>query len=53
MSFSKQSKEEVVSGLHQLIKNIEPALKGSDGSVEVAEDAILHLEETDENFHKY
>ena len=46
------SKEEVLSGLHQLIKNIEPVIKGASGSLEVAEDALLHLEETDENFHK-
>ena len=46
------SKDEILAGLHQLIKNIEPAIKGAAGSLEVAEDAILHLEETDENFHK-
>nr|XP_039247521.1 protein broad-minded-like [Styela clava] len=44
--------EEVLSHLHQLVKNVEPIIKESD-SVEAAEDAILHLEETDENFHKY
>ena len=46
------SKEEFLSGLHQLIKNIQPVIKSSSGSLDVAEDAILHLEETDENFHK-
>lgn len=43
--------EEVLSSLHQLVKNVEPIIRDSD-SVEAAEDAILHLEETDENFHK-
>ena len=46
------AKEDVLSGLHQFIKIIEPTVKGASGSLEVAEDAILHLEETDENFHK-
>lgn len=44
--------DEVLSSLHQLVKNVEPIIRESD-SVEAAEDAILHLEETDENFHKY
>lgn len=43
--------DEVLSSLHHLVKNLEPIIKGSE-SAEVAEDAILHLEETDENFHK-
>lgn len=47
------SEQEFLSGLHQLIKNIEPVIKSSSGSLESAEDAILHLEETDESFHKY
>ncbi|XP_076824206.1 protein broad-minded-like [Clavelina lepadiformis] len=47
------TEEEILAGLHQLLKNVEPSIKSSPDAVDVAEDTILHLEETDENFHKY
>nr|XP_018668106.1 protein broad-minded-like [Ciona intestinalis] len=47
------AEDEVLTGLHQLLKNIEPTLKSASGSLDVAEDVLLHLEETDESFHKH
>lgn len=43
--------EGLVSCLRQLIVNCEPFLREA-GSLDQAEDALLHLEENDENFHK-
>uniref|UniRef100_H2ZAY6 Protein broad-minded n=1 Tax=Ciona savignyi TaxID=51511 RepID=H2ZAY6_CIOSA len=45
--------EEVLNGLHQLLKSVEPTLKSASGSLAAAEDVLLHLEETDESFHKH
>ena len=44
--------QELVPSLKQLIIGFGPYLRQS-GSVEQAEDSILHMEENDENFHRY
>jgi len=46
------SEKALVPGLHDLLTNIDPSLKSTINNVEVAEDVLLHLEETDETFHK-
>lgn len=46
------SEKALVPGLLDLLTNIDPSLKSTINNVEVAEDVLLHLEETDETFHK-
>ena len=43
--------EELVTSLKQLIISFSPYLKEA-GTVEQAEETLLHLEENDENFHR-
>ncbi|XP_033110986.1 protein broad-minded-like [Anneissia japonica] len=43
---------DLLPSIRQLITKIEPAIQSAD-SLEAAEDTILHLEATDENFHRY
>ena len=42
---------ELVSSLRQLLRNQEHHIREM-GSVEQAQDLLLHLEENDENFHR-
>lgn len=44
--------EELLVSLRQLIQSFEPHIREA-GSADQAEDTLLHLEENDENFHKY
>lgn len=44
--------EELIQNLKQLVISFDPHIKES-GSVEQAEETLLHLEENDENFHRY
>ncbi|KAK2192197.1 hypothetical protein NP493_37g10001 [Ridgeia piscesae] len=44
--------EELVASLKQLVISFCPYIKES-GSVEQAEDSIVHMEENNENFHRY
>ena len=46
------SVDELVQGMKQLVLGLSPYLREA-GSLEQAEDAILHMEEYDENFHRY
>lgn len=43
--------EELLVNLRQLISSFEPYIREA-GSSEQAEETLLHLEESDENFHK-
>ncbi|XP_071959186.1 protein broad-minded-like [Antedon mediterranea] len=43
---------DLLPSIRQLITKIEPAIQSAD-SLEAAEELILHLEATDENFHRY
>ena len=47
----KLEKERLDKSLKQLIVAFEPYIRDA-GSVERAEEALLHLEENDENFHR-
>ncbi|KAK2153058.1 hypothetical protein LSH36_309g01038 [Paralvinella palmiformis] len=44
--------DELVASLKQLLPSFAPHIKDA-GSVEQAEPALVHMEENDENFHKY
>ena len=44
--------DDLKRGLHELIVSWENIIREA-GSLEAAEDTLLHLEENDENFHKY
>ena len=44
--------EELVASLKQLVISFCPYIKES-GSVEQAEDSIVHMEENNENFHRF
>nr|CAB3266841.1 protein broad-minded-like [Phallusia mammillata] len=46
------SDKELLFGLHDLVSNVNSILKRTDLGSENAEDIILHLEETDDNFHR-
>ena len=51
MAGSKLSGDQLIASLKQLILNSGPMIKDA-GSQEQAEDVLLHLEESDENFHR-
>ncbi|XP_077866594.1 protein broad-minded-like [Saccoglossus kowalevskii] len=44
--------EDLLPSVRQLISKIEPTIRSA-SSVDEAEEMLLHLEETDENFHRY
>lgn len=50
--FSAEAEAELQSLLRQLLKSIKDRISGAP-SIECAEEILLHLEETDKNFHKY
>ncbi|XP_043942928.1 protein broad-minded-like [Protopterus annectens] len=50
--FSSEDEAELQSLLRQLLKSVKEKIAGAP-SVECAEEILLHLEETDENFHNY
>uniref|UniRef100_A0A4W3HU12 Protein broad-minded n=1 Tax=Callorhinchus milii TaxID=7868 RepID=A0A4W3HU12_CALMI len=50
--FSSEDEAKVQSLLRQLLKSTKERISGAP-SVECAEEILLHLEETDENFHNY
>eukprot|EP00794_Sanderia_malayensis_P005435 gene5435-6114_t len=49
---SKGSYSEYVSGLRQLLENLDPVIRQADSAAAI-EEILLNLETTDENFHKY
>lgn len=49
--FSPEDEAELQSLLRQLLKSVKERISGAP-SVECAEEILLHLEETDKNFHK-
>ncbi|CAH1269946.1 TBC1D32 [Branchiostoma lanceolatum] len=44
--------QDVLPALRQMMKNLEPNIRAS-GSMDAAEDLMLHLEERDPSFHRY
>uniref|UniRef100_A0A4W5NJV8 Protein broad-minded n=1 Tax=Hucho hucho TaxID=62062 RepID=A0A4W5NJV8_9TELE len=50
--FSAEAEAELQSLLRQLLKSIKDRISGAP-SIECAEEILLHLEETDKNFHNY
>lgn len=50
--FSAEDEAELQSLLKQLLKSTKERISGAP-SVECAEEILLHLEETDKNFHKW
>ncbi len=44
--------EELVASLRQLVISFRPYIREA-GSAEQAEEALLHMEEINENFHRY
>uniref|UniRef100_A0A4W4ESN2 Protein broad-minded n=1 Tax=Electrophorus electricus TaxID=8005 RepID=A0A4W4ESN2_ELEEL len=50
--FSVEDEAEVQSLLRQLLRSVKERISGAP-SVECAEEILLHLEETDKNFHNY
>uniref|UniRef100_A0AAR2JZZ3 Protein broad-minded n=1 Tax=Pygocentrus nattereri TaxID=42514 RepID=A0AAR2JZZ3_PYGNA len=50
--FSAEDEAELQSLLRQLLKSVKERISGAP-SVECAEEILLHLEETDKNFHNY
>lgn len=49
--FSSEDEAELQSLLRQLLKSVRERITNAP-SVECAEEILLHLEETDKNFHK-
>ena len=52
MAWKGLESEELVQNLRQLVISFEPHIREA-GSAEQAEDSLLHLEENDENFHRF
>uniref|UniRef100_A0A672K446 Protein broad-minded-like n=2 Tax=Sinocyclocheilus grahami TaxID=75366 RepID=A0A672K446_SINGR len=50
--FSSEDEAELQSLLRELLKSVKDRISGAP-SVECAEEILLHLEETDKNFHNY
>ncbi len=50
--FSSEDEAELQSLLRELLKSVKDRISGAP-SVECAEEILLHLEETDKNFHKW
>jgi len=49
--FSREDEAELQTLLRELLKSVKDRISGAP-SVECAEEILLHLEETDKNFHK-
>lgn len=50
-SMRSLDREELQRGLRELVISLEGVIRDA-GSLEQAEDTLLHLEENDESFHK-
>ncbi|XP_070575308.1 protein broad-minded-like [Ptychodera flava] len=46
------AEEDLLASVRQLVSKVEPSIRAAN-TVSEAEDMLLHLEETDENFHRY
>ncbi|PIK61695.1 hypothetical protein BSL78_01399 [Apostichopus japonicus] len=52
MAHAVGPEEDLLPSIRQLITSVSPSLQAA-GTLAAAEDVLFHLEETDENFHRY